>query len=136
MVSPRSNASVGSTESVSDFGLSDDDDDSEGGEFSDASHEEVQLDRKLSALDQMERVSKTIPRERACIRRSIEKHSRSSRLERLEGFVSTLASVAIRNSSRKSDILSVKAIIKAAREIKTRIRTSRQSELSTQTHVS
>lgn len=125
MVSCRSDASVGSTESVSDFGLSDDDDDeSEGGEFSDASNQEVQLDRKLSVLDQMERVSKTIPGERAFIRRSIEKHSRSSRIERLEGFVATLADVATRNCSRKKDTLAVKAIMKAARDIKTRIQTA------------
>jgi hypothetical protein len=117
--------SVRSTDSVSDFLCSEDDDDeSDSGNSTDVSTDDVQINTKLSAHDQLVRVAKVLPHEKSCIYKSIEKHNRSSRLERLDGFISTLADVAVRNCSRKKDTLAVRVIMKAARDIRTRIQTT------------
>lgn len=114
-------------ESASDFSAaeSDEDDSEGGGVFSDGSVGDF-VPRCDVADDQMRRVARALPAERSAIHRTIEKHSRSGRLRKLEAFVKALADVAVRSGAPcKEDAEALRAILAAARGMDGRWRKDR-----------
>lgn len=114
-------------ESASDFSAaeSDDDDSEGGGAFSDGSVGDF-VPRCDVADDQLRRVARALPAERRALHRTIEKHSRSGRLQKLEACVKALADVAVRASAPcKDDADALRAILAAARGMDSRWRKDR-----------
>lgn len=120
---PRSTAPARrNADSASDFECSDDEDDeSDGSEFSDVSVGDF-MRRAQGAEDHMQRVARALPAERAAIQRAIQKHRAAGKLQRLEKFVELLSGIAIRatHSLRKEDISSLDRIIESAQRMKER----------------
>lgn len=108
------------TESASDFSAESSEDESEGGDFSDVSVSAYVRQQDASERHLL-RVARALPGARRTLNHTIEKHRRSSRVERLEAFVKVLADVAQRSRPpSREDTDALRTIVAAARSMSER----------------